>query len=210
MNNSIKTPLILVVLLLGLGLTGLGCGWWPFSGGQAQEGGGKDTNIESMSTGTDTSNQFTEIIIGENIRSQSEMVAVELYFIDEKSGKLVSEKREIPKVVGIARAAVEELIRGSASGSGLISAIPLGTSLLDINVRSDGRCIVDLSREFNSNLAKDSRAEVMAVYTLVNTLTQFPTVHEVQFLVDGQKVNSLRGQVDLSQPVVRNEALIKL
>lgn len=208
MDKTIKTPLILVVLLLGLGLTGLGCGWLPFSSDQTNQ---SDANnkIGSMPTTTESPSQSSEIIIGDSSQVKPEMITVDLYFLDAKSNKLVDEKREIPKVVGMARATVEELIKGSALGLGLTSPIPLGTSLLDINVRPDGRCIVDLSREFKSNLTKGSQSETMAVYSLVNTLTQYPTVTEVQLLVDGQIVNTLQGQVDLSQPLTRSETLIK-
>ncbi|MDH7479064.1 MAG: GerMN domain-containing protein [Syntrophomonadaceae bacterium] len=135
------------------------------------------------------------------------MVAVDLYFADLEKDQLVPEKRNIPKVVGIARATVEELLKGPAADSGLRSAIPPGTSLLDINVRTDGLCIVDLSREMRSQ-ALDPMEESLAVYSVVNTLTQFPTVKRVQILVNGQKVESLNGAVLISQPLVRDEDLI--
>lgn len=207
MEKSMKTPFILVVLLLSLGLMTIGCEWLPFGDDQTKTG--QDQEALSVSTTGEKLGENAEIIIGES-QSNVEMIAVELYFMDAASQKLVKEKREIPKTVGMARATLEELFKGAAdTGSGLASAIPLGTSLLDINVRTDGKCIVDLSREFISNLGKDPQTETLAVYAVVNTLTQYPTVTEVQVLVDGQIVNSPRGEVDLSQPLTRSESIIK-
>jgi germination protein M len=207
-KRSLLTPLVLGGLLVLVGLIGTGCGWWPFSGNEVGQEDGQMQNSDPLypsSTGTD----LHSVVIGENTVPEQEMVAVETFFVDDQSGKLVSEKKSIPKVTGIARAALQELIRGPAIGSSLTSPIPLGASLLDINVRSDGRCIVDLSREFRANLDKKNNAEELAVYSVVNTLTQFPTIKEVQILIDGQVVETLAGKIDLTQPLVRNTALIK-
>lgn len=207
MDKSMKTPIFLVVLLLSLGLMAIGCEWLPLPNDQTKTG--PDQEVLSLPTTGERLGENAEIVIGES-QSNVEMIAVELYFMDTASHKLVKEIREIPKTVGMARATLEELFKGAPdTGSGLASAIPLGTALLDINVRADGKCIVDLSREFISNLSKDPQAETLAVYAVVNTLTQYPTVNEVQVLVDGQIVNSPRGEVDLSQPLIRSESLIK-
>ena len=138
-----------------------------------------------------------------------EVIIVELFFLDEESGKLVGEKREISKVTGIARATLQELLRGPAVGSRFTSAVPVDTVLLDLNIREDGRCIVDLSRDFKSNLGKHPNAEILAVYALVNTLTQFSTVKEVQLLINQQPVDTLAGEVDLTQPLMREVNLVK-
>ena len=209
MKRSLLTPLVLGGFLVAAGLIGTGCGWWPFSGNDVGQGDGLSQNSDSLYTSSTGADLDSTNVIGENAQTEQARGVGETFFVDDQSGKLASEQRSIPKVTGIARAAVQELIRGPAVGSSLTSAIPLGASLLDINVRSDGRCIVDLSREFRTNLGKEKDAAELAVYSVVNTLTQFSTIKEVQFLIDGQAVETLGGQLDLSQPLVRNTALIK-
>ncbi|MDI6895284.1 MAG: GerMN domain-containing protein [Bacillota bacterium] len=44
---------------------------------------------------------------------------------------------------------------------------------------------------------------------IVNTLTEFPDIRQVQILVEGRKVESLAGHADVSRPLTRNERLIK-
>lgn len=134
-------------------------------------------------------------------------VLVDLYFTDASKRQLFSEKRQVPKVVGIARATMEEFLKGPGPEANLLPCVPPGTSLLDINVRSDGLCVVDLSKEMRSK-SLDPMAETLAVYSVVNTLTQFSTVKRVQILVNGQKVESLNGKVLISEPLVRDASLI--
>lgn len=134
-------------------------------------------------------------------------VSVALYFAHQNGDYLVSEKREIVMVPGLARAAVQELINGPKT-EGLSRTIPEGTKLRDINIQ-DGLCTVDLSKEFRDNHWGGSSGELLTVYSIVNTLTQFPTVESVEVLVEGQRIDTLAGHMDLSVPVYRNSDMIK-
>lgn len=131
-----------------------------------------------------------------------------LYFSDPKGQQLVAEERAIPRVEGIGRRTLEELVRGPAADSGLLPTIPAGTRLLDINIRPDGLARVDFSRELVENHRGGATAENLTVYSIVNTLTQFPTVDRVQILVEGKYVNTLAGVVNVSTALTRNENLI--
>lgn len=134
---------------------------------------------------------------------------VVLYFSDQAGEMLALETRAIAKVEGIARATVQELLAGPSVESGLLPTIPVGTKLTDINVRPDGLCIVDFSSELVDNHPGGSLNEELTVYSIVNTLTQFPTIQEVQILVDGQKVESIAGHLDVSTTMARNNDIIE-
>lgn len=133
---------------------------------------------------------------------------VTLYFADPTENKLVPEERKVAKVTGIARMVMEELIKGPA-GSGLKATLPVNTKLLDINVREDGLAIVDFSGDLIKDLPASETAETLAVYSIVNTLTQFPTVQEVEMRVDGRKVDTLLGYVKLNENLARNTSIMK-
>jgi len=134
---------------------------------------------------------------------------VVLYFSEPGGNYLAAEKRAIPQVEGIARATIEELIAGPGPGSQLLPTIPAGTVLKEINIRPDGLCRVDFSKELVANHSGGSLGESLTVYSIVNTLTQFPSVKQVQFLVDGQYVRTVAGHIDVSAAMGRNEDLIK-
>lgn len=134
-------------------------------------------------------------------------VNVALYFADRNGEYLKVEKSQIPFVQGLARATVEALIAGPRQKN-LTKTFPDGAKLLDINIQ-DGLCTVDMSKEFKENHWGGSSGEILTVYSLVNTLTQFPTVEKVEILVEGQKIDTLAGHMDLSTPVFRNSQIIK-
>ncbi len=107
-----------------------------------------------------------------------------------------------------ARNIVTLLLEGRSS-LGLRSTIPSGTKLRSVFV-ADGLLVVNLSKEFVNNLSADSDQELLAVYSLVNSLLfNIETVDGVQLLVEGEKVPTLRGTVDLEHPLVANQAITR-
>jgi len=133
---------------------------------------------------------------------------VTLYFGHPDGKHLKPEVRKIPKVEGIARATIGELLKGAADPD-VSPLIPDGTELRDINVRPDGTCVVDFSHQLLDSESPGSGTGLLAVYSIVDTLTEFPTVQQVEILVDGQRVDSSLAELDLSQPIARDDSLIK-
>lgn len=72
----------------------------------------------------------------------------------------------------------------------------------------EGTATADFSSEV-TRLNVGSMGEALAVAAIVNTLTEFPEIRRVQILVEGRKVESLAGHVDVSRPLARNDRLIK-
>lgn len=114
-------------------------------------------------------------------------------------------EREVPipaadQIREMARALVEDLHNPSQSGKNY-PIIPPGTKLLDLKI-IDGLAYLDFSREMRDNHWGGLEAEVNTIYSLVQTLTQFPQVKAVQFLIEGQQVKTIAtGAVDLTEPV---------
>lgn len=154
-------------------------------------------------TSSEKTTQNNEAVITPTNESQTttEKITVKLYFIDAKQNKLVAEERNIGKVEGIARETMQELFKGP-SNSGYKAVVPVGTKLLDINVKPEGLCIVDLSGEA-SKISSQEQGELM-IQAVANTLSQFPSIKEVSFLINGEKVNNLGGMVDIAGPVQAN------
>ncbi|HHW15165.1 MAG TPA: GerMN domain-containing protein, partial [Firmicutes bacterium] len=102
--------------------------------------------------------------------------------------------------------ALTELIRGPKPGSDLRAVLPRETTLNGVKIRG-GVAYAD----FGSGLTRlnvGSEGEAMVVAAIVNTLTQFPGVNKVQILINGTRVESLAGHVDVSVPVSRNESVV--
>ena len=153
-------------------------------------------------TGSDKGTANDEPVLNPDLANPGvEQVVVKLYFADGQNQKLVTEERSIGKVEGIAQQTMHELIKGP-SNQELQGVVPAGTELLDINIKPDGLCIVDLSREVNQ--VSSARQGELMVQAIANTLGQFPAVKEVSFLVEGEKVSVLGGSVSVALPVQAN------
>jgi len=139
----------------------------------------------------------------EEIQEPEESV-VTLYF-GTKDGYLRKEPRSI---IGVPSAEngqdlVEELIKGSQSEDDTLNVIPEGTEILAYNFDAEnGLATVDFSEHIHS--AVGSMGEILAVYAVVNTLTELPGVTKVQFLVEGEEVESLSGHIYLGEPIERD------
>ena len=139
-------------------------------------------------------------------------INVRLYFEAPDREGLLPEEREVALSSDLARqvrTVVEELAKGSTTG--LLPTLPAGTRVLEVFVQARGVAYVDLSSEASSGLPGGSRAELLTVYSVVNTVvTNFPAISRVRIVVDDRPVDSLGGHVDVSRPLPPDMTLVAL
>jgi spore germination protein GerM len=66
--------------------------------------------------------------------------------------------------------------------------------------------------DFNQNFAsrgQGSYTERMMVNAVVCTLTEFPEIKKVKFLVEGKDIDTISGHMDLLDPLTRNPDVLK-
>lgn len=117
--------------------------------------------------------------------------------VEENRPVLRAAEREIPAGEDPVEAALLRLIE-QGDNAGLANPIPRGTRLLGTEIE-DGLISVDLSREFRDNFTGGSEEEGLTIGAILRTLGQFPEIKRVQFLVEGQPLETL-GHLDLSGP----------
>lgn len=86
--------------------------------------------------------------------------------------------------------------------------VPPGTRLLGLKIAADGTAYADFSKEI-AKRDQGSYNEFMLTGAIVNTLTEFPEIKQVQILVEGEKVTTLSGHMDLEDPLKRNKTLLQ-
>jgi|GEM_PF-723080 len=122
---------------------------------------------------------------------------------------LVREVHTLPKSEGVARAALNELISGTPQTEGAFKVLNEKTQVLGINI-SDGTATVDFSKDvLIANVG--SSAEALGIASIVNTLTEFPTIKRVQFTVEGSVDDAMDwwGHIGLSdQPFERDISMV--
>lgn len=136
---------------------------------------------------------------------------VTLYFSDAEGEFLIGEKREISKrdrVEEEAEEALHELIKGSRGT--LTRTVPSRTELLGLKIDEQGIAKVSFNQALSREHPGGSSAEMMTIYSIVNSLTlNFPQIKQVQILIDGKVVESIAGHISLRQPISSNPKMVK-
>lgn len=140
------------------------------------------STVPASSTTTTVPPGLTEVLIYLMLDDTGETSAV--------GPSLVPVVRRVGRTVGVAAAAMEALLKGptteeATSIPALSTAIPSDARFLGVRV-SDGVATVNLSKEFDSGGGTFSMGARLA--QVVYTLTQFPTIDEVAFELDGEGV----------------------
>jgi spore germination protein GerM len=137
-------------------------------------------------------------------------INVKLFFQANDRPGLVIEERSVPfapDLAGQVRAVVEELVRGSRSGQ--LPTLDPGTRVLEVFVSARGVAYVDLSKEAQAIAAGGSEAEMITVYSVVNSVAaNFPAIKRVQILVEDKPATTLAGHVDLTRALPPDMTLL--
>ena len=117
---------------------------------------------------------------------------IRLYFL--RGEMLGVAERRVKHTTMPATASLKALLAGPTAAeqaAGLGTTIPVGTRLLGLSI-ADSTAQVDLSGEFASG--GGSLSMTARVAQVVYTLTRFPTIRAVVFLMDGEPVEALGGE----------------
>lgn len=142
---------------------------------------------------------FVDSISDVNAFERTELT---LYFTDESGEKLYAEKREVVHNINtsVERVVLEELIQGPEQ-SGRKPTLDPGTKVLNIAV-NENVCYLNLDSSFLSNSLEVK--DYIPVYSIVNSLSELPSVNRVQISVNGSQEVTFRDSISLNMPLERN------
>lgn len=138
---------------------------------------------------------------GEQINS-IQTATIKLYFSNEAGDGLVEEEQEVSYISNISmeKLIMEHLLMGPKT-DGLLSAIPSGTKLVNVST-TNGICYVNLDEGF-MNQAYEIQ-EPIVIYSIVDSLSEIPTVNKVQISVNGNSTGVYRDSFTLDTLYERN------
>lgn len=141
---------------------------------------------------------------------QAGPLTVTLFFADEASAGFVREGRVIDPCDDLSdclESILEELINGPVGD--LAPVLPV-TGMFN-SVSLDGNLArVDFAPELLEALPAGSNSELLAAYAVVNSLAfNYPQVQQVRFTVDGKPLETLKGHLDIRNPLVPDFSLEK-
>lgn len=141
-------------------------------------------------------------------KKENTSLTVKVYYPDDQGMKLIAVKRTIRTDKNDKyTAAMESLMEGTKE-KGQTAILPKQAKLKSVKVKGD-TAYVDFTQALVKNFVGGSTGEEMLVGSVVDTLTEFPEIKKVQILVEGNKVESLSGHLDLTTPLSRMGNLIK-
>ena len=130
-----------------------------------------------------------------------------VYHATKDAMYLVPETHKVPVNSHPARTAIELLLDGTKNAE-LVGVMPQGVKLKNVAVK-DHIAYVDFDDKLIKKNIGGSTNEILLVGAIVNTLTEFPDIQKVQILVEGKKIETISGHLDLSEPLSRSEKIIK-
>ena len=135
--------------------------------------------------------------------SATELQQTVVYY-EDGDGYLVPVQRDVERQDGIATATLNLMVQSArndmdAARLGLIPVVPEGTTF-DLDI-ANGHARVDMSRAVLS--AADKQQEENLRTAIVWALTEFDTVKDVSFLVDGQQRDTLTHGTNISGSYTR-------
>lgn len=160
------------------------------------------------SSGTNNQGKQVTDIANKQRNSTADHMEIKVYYPNNEATKLVAVKKEI-KAEGNTkyRGAVEALME-EPKDSNLTAIFPKQAKLLGVTVSGD-TAKVDFDKALVEKFNGGSTGEEMLVGAIVNTLTEFSEIKKVQILIEGKKIESIKGHVDTSQPLARMDDLLK-
>jgi len=138
---------------------------------------------------------------GENL-SNYEQVVFDIYYANPEGTGLVMTEREmtISGTFSRERQVVTALLEGPEDGS-LLKTLPAGTSLISVSVKNN-ICYVNFSSAFlTGDLAVSPH---VAIYSLVNSLTELSAISKVQIMVEGDSAKKFCETIPLDVAFERN------
>jgi hypothetical protein len=131
---------------------------------------------------------------------------VVLFFVAD-GDRLAREAREVESCTDTTecvRDLLDELFSGPVGD--LDAAVPDTAAVNGVRVEGD-MAVIDLNRSFAADLSPGSSAEMLAVYSIVDTVcVNFPQFTRVRLIIDGDEKPVLK-HLDLSDPLVPDFSL---
>lgn len=130
-----------------------------------------------------------------------------LFFVEDGT-RLVREARELERCDGEAETCIKELLQELLNGplGGFDKSLPEGTVINTVRINGE-LADIDLNQTFADSMPSGSSAEMMAVYSIVNTVAaNFQQITKVKLTIEGDD-KSLLSHLDLSDPLVPDYTL---
>ena len=128
--------------------------------------------------------------------SLEKALSVKLYYQANGESLMISETALVEfdshdkRVSKLAGEIVNKLMEGPSNASLLVSLVPKETEVKSISLKN-GTLKIDVNSAFTEGISQDAELARLAVYSIVNTLTELKDVERVEFTCNGDPISPL-------------------
>lgn len=154
------------------------------------------------------SNQITEYTPAQELSDDEiRKTIISLYFKNIETNSLTAEAKaiDVKELYQDPYTYLINMLIAGAESEKLESAIPEGTKVNSCTLKGN-TVYVDLSKEFIENAPSGITEESMAVYSIVNTLTELNEVSGIKILINGEENKSFNdNQISFKEIFTKND-----
>ena len=147
-----------------------------------------------------------EILVAPPQQSTENVRSITLFFSADGT-HLTRETRELEPCdndTACLKSVLDELLNGPVGE--LVETVPDGVIVSSVRIEGD-QATIEFNHLFSEAMPSGSSAEMLAVYSVVNTTAvNFPQIQKVKLEIDGNKTGILR-HLDISEPLKPDYAL---
>lgn len=139
------------------------------------------------------------------VEGKEKTLKVTIYYPDDAGENLVGVTRKI-KIYNDADKyfATVKLLAENPTEKNLTKIFPNKAKINGVLVKGK-TAYVNFDGSITKNFVGGSTGEELLINSFVNTLTEFPEIEQVKFVINGKDVETLAGHMDLSLPLKRTE-----
>lgn len=164
--------------------------------------------FNSNKSNNNTSNQITEYTPAQEFSDDEiRKTIISLYFKNIETNSLIAEAKaiDVKELYQNPYTYLINMLIAGPESQKLESAIPEGTKVNSCTLKGD-TVYVDLSKEFIDNAPSGITEESMAVYSIVNTLTELNEVTGIKILINGEENKSFNDdKINFKEVFVKND-----
>lgn len=213
-RNAKFIAVMLLVLALGI-LFAAGCGKLPPNNNhQNDKLGNLNNNHQNDNLNNLNNNHRNDNLGNNNLNNNLGNAAnrnYKVYFANENHSRLMSEERtynadySTRNVVEMAKESLNSLIEGPKNTAN--KAILSNSAMVkNVTLEKGGVLHVDFDKNFMEGYDKLNAREEMTVYSIVNSLAEYPEVNKVVLTVDGKPLKL--GATEYNEPLAKNMLLL--
>ncbi len=137
------------------------------------------------------------------IKGDIKDINAQIYYVDHSMLRLIPIDINLGKKTtkGAAEEMIEKLIEGRDENSKILRVIPFEKKCMSVKIK-DKTAIVDIKKTFIKNKPENRIHGLLAIYSIVNSLTSIEGIDTVKFYINGKEDKGFVSGLDMRETFI--------